>query len=135
MDISGYKDKINNAIAAQKKAKDADKDCTFRFLGKDVRMYAVQGSVTGAKAAAQAFSVDVGIAEVCVSGFAYGLGVAGFEPCFFDNSLALQRWALEGAELNAWMLENIMEMVEKKDYVSLQKAGLMNVHVGVELNN
>lgn len=135
MDISGYKDKINNAIAAQKKAKDADKDCTFRFLGKDVRMYAVQGSATGAKAAAQAFSVDVGIAEVCVSGFAYGLGVAGFEPCFFDNSLALQRWALEGAELNAWMLENIMEMVEKKDYVSLQKAGLMNVHVGVELNN
>ena len=135
MNCSDYETQIKAAIAKLKQAKDDDKDCTFQLFGKDVRMYAVQGSATGAKAAAQAFSVDVGIAEVCVSGFAYGLGVAGFEPCFFDNSLALQRWALEGAELNAWMLENIMEMVEKKDYVSLQKAGLMNVHVGVELNN
>ena len=136
MDCSAYTGQIDEAIKKLQEAKDKDKDCTFQMGSQKVRMYAAQGSITGVKAAAQAVSVDVGVVELCISGLAYGLGIAGFEPCGFDNSLALQRMGLEGTALKALVLKNIMEMLEKKDYVSLQKAGLMDVTArGIEVNH
>lgn len=135
-DFKTYKDKIDAAINDQKTAKDADKSWTFPFPGNDGRLYAFKGSITGAKAAADAITFDVGLVEACAAGLAYGLGVVAFEPCGLDNTFALQRMLLSSASLKARVLKTVLEMTGNKDYVGLVETGLMDLSTNVlELHN